>query len=226
MRRRLAFTVPELLAVIAIVMIIIAMLLPAMSKAKRHAQGVVCMSNLHQLAMAHKGYANDNRQTHCHRESFLKDPPGWVGGPGYPYINGIPQDSILVKFRYLDGLDAFTCPGDDFKRQDRTDLEPYWYRYIRPATFSYTRNAEAANRSLYPSTYKIRKPSQTCLTAEESETAPMNGSEFYANNYDMMTARHDGNCGMNFFDMHAEYISTKEFNTSSASVRIDRWLNP
>jgi prepilin-type N-terminal cleavage/methylation domain-containing protein len=58
--RNKAFTLIEHLIVIAIIALLLSVIKPALSKAKNHAQAIVCLSGLKQMSMTWTFYASDS----------------------------------------------------------------------------------------------------------------------------------------------------------------------
>ncbi len=71
-RSKRAFTLIELLVVISIVALLVAVLLPALSKARRAANNVLCQNHLKQLTLAALVYTDDDSE-----QKFMVHGGGW-----------------------------------------------------------------------------------------------------------------------------------------------------
>ena len=110
---RRAFTLIELLIVIAIIAILAAMLLPTLGRSKATAQRIKCVSNLHQLGLATQMYWDDNGGK-CFRYTSTTNYGqqfwfGWIGPGAEGERPFDPQSGAL--WPYLEGRGVELCPS-------------------------------------------------------------------------------------------------------------------
>jgi prepilin-type N-terminal cleavage/methylation domain-containing protein/prepilin-type processing-associated H-X9-DG protein len=152
MQRRKAFTLVELLVVIGIIALLIAILLPALNKAREQATKIKCQTNMRQLTQAVLSYVNEgsNYLPFANWDGAISTPPtsppnytygwlytnydplrvGWGGDIDGPWpANMPPIDGVEtgVLWPYLKILGVYHCPADsdDSRWQGSERLSSY-----------------------------------------------------------------------------------------------------
>ncbi len=125
-----AFTLIELLVVIAILAILAALLLPALGRAKEHAQITQCLSNLRQIGLSVKMYADDHDATLPCRDSEQSGKPGpfenyalGLGGNDPDQSHGfMARATNRPLYQYLGQSAVSRCPADKGQQEGPLDF--------------------------------------------------------------------------------------------------------
>jgi prepilin-type N-terminal cleavage/methylation domain-containing protein/prepilin-type processing-associated H-X9-DG protein len=112
-----AFTLVELLVVLAVIGILAGLLLPALVGAKEGGKATACLSNLHQIGIALQLYVQENQNLLPVMQN--------VGTNGPPPTNGPPINVVLLPF-VGGNSNVFRCPSDTENLFALTGTSYFW----------------------------------------------------------------------------------------------------
>lgn len=173
-RSAAAFTLIELLTVIAIIGILAAILIPTVGAVREKAKSAKCVSNLRQWGTAVISYANDSRGNYAIQERYKT--AGDDGRDGnwywYQFLNPMVYGKYLGSVQNGMGM----CPSQETK-PGASSIDSAGYMLARP---SMDIGGAPINTMTIPF-FKIRNPSKFVLMTERAYTAelsPVTGSDF------------------------------------------------
>jgi prepilin-type N-terminal cleavage/methylation domain-containing protein len=104
--RQPAFTLIELTVVIAVIALLAALMLPLVAKSKRMAERITCVSDLKQVGIAFRIFANDNGGEYPARVSTNRGGSKEYTGAGEVFLHFLTMSNEIVQSEVL------TCPTD------------------------------------------------------------------------------------------------------------------
>jgi prepilin-type N-terminal cleavage/methylation domain-containing protein len=214
MRKLKAFTLVELLVVVGIIAILIAILMPALARAREQGNRIKCLSNMRQIGMAIQGYLHENKlhfpdpAAANHYDNWICWNPGWTDQTG---ANRTLQDSALCKYLGDQFNEAvFQCPTDDIANR-AVGMGSYRFSYsVNELVFQPRVSAQFDGPILLNSSplYKqyqillwtmIRRPTEKIIMIDEAsyslddgDWSPDDGNKVKANAKNLLSIRHDG----------------------------------
>lgn len=244
-RVRSAFSLLELLVVLALIAMLACVVLPALSSARLRAQAVTCMANGRQLAAAAHLYAGDSADKFpgiVHSVNTVMNDPRkpWVSGWLDWAANGDNTNTLLLTDNRFSSLarycgnraDLFRCPAD--RHVSLPQRQRGWTQRARSISANFYlggANPEAENTPTDPGYRLLTKfsqlvnpgPALTWLYLDEHPDS-INDAAFFAPRsnawVDLPAGYHQGAGGVTFADGHAEMHQWQGF-VSKVVVKIE-----
>ncbi len=225
-----AFTLIEVLVVVAIIALLLSILLPSLHRAREQGKQAVCLANQHTLALAFVQYAAEFRDAIV--PSFT-DQYSWVDWPKLPNGRYLTEDELQRAtdveahkrairdgklYRYTKAVEVYHCPSDGRDRRVSVGgaLAYVTYSMLNCMNGDNEWERVIGGTRVTKLTSAIRRPGDKIVFVEESDPRGLNMGSWvmYLNHeewIDPLTVWHHGCSTLGFADGHAF---------------VRRWLDP
>lgn len=229
-----AFTLVELLVVIAVIAILAAMLLPALSRAKMRAQSLECMGNVRQLELCLHLYVADYNDYFPPNNSVAVISPGTnMTVQDIAGLSWLPDDDADIEinpsniingvlYPYNKSLAIYHCPSDQSTLQTPGGQplpQLRWRSYNMSQSINGNPNGDPEYAPYIPTWTKytdVRQPTPASLfvfidenadTIEDADfgNPPVGGIWEDDQWWDMPSDRHSQGASLSFADGHVEH---------------------
>lgn len=225
--KRVGFTLIELLVVIAIIALLMSVLLPALGKAKKQSQSLICRSNLRQIGMGILMYAQNNKDIVLPYYT-LETNPVTKAVVSTAWYKRLVADNKVHPFNtidYVSGYDILFCPAHKLlpprannNPNNITDTKDY---AVDRGEISYGMSVALSNKFWNPSEpdyplklAKVAQPSATIVAVDAMYTDIVNNlilgcwyvRPYYMDFGQVPSIRHEGACNTLWLDGHVTVV--------------------
>ncbi len=211
MRKTNAFTLIELLVVIAIIALLMAILMPALHRAKEQGERATCLSNVKQLTLAWILYAQENEDRIVNASTFYPrtGEPAWIGAKWQDTDPLEVRRKRLMEgvlYKYCDNVNIYRCP---------TGIRGEVLTYAIVDALNGATSIPGTKELMIKRLSQVKRQSERFVFIDEGKVSPDSWTVFYDREswWDQPTVRHGDGTNFSFADGHSEYWKWRDART-------------